>query len=300
MAAVDKWLAKLAKLKPDKARGDIAPHKPLLLLVLLDLASQGQVPQDVLPLTPELAFRFCEMWRIVAHRRPQRPDVRYPFHHLKTNGFWSALQDNGEPSPDRNLTRFAKFAPDFRTLLDDPSWREEARRILIATYFEPEERIALYALWDIPVPTEEQIQRDRTPRDPDQEAKKGREVRFRLSVVSAYNYTCALTGYRLTTISSGSIVDAAHIHQFADSRNNEPQNGLALCKNAHWLFDNGLWTIGDDYTVIVAVGRFSEDSPNQMALNAFHGKSLFLPGDRALWPNPIHVAWHRKHKFQMT
>src|SRR6266540_2520352 len=31
--------------------------------------------------------------------------------------------------------------------------------------------------------------------------------------------------------------------KFADSRNNDPCNGIALCKNAHWLFDQGLWTI---------------------------------------------------------
>jgi putative restriction endonuclease len=67
-----------------------------------------------------------------------------------------------------------------------------------------------------------------------------REARFRRNVVAAYNYTCALTGYRLTTISAGCIVDAAHIHQFASSRNNDPRNGLALWKNAHWFFDTGL------------------------------------------------------------
>ena len=77
--------------------------------------------------------------------------------------------------------------------------------------------------------------------------ERGREARFRLTVVPAYNYTCALTGYRLTTVGSGSIVDAAHIHQFSDSRNNHPQNGIALCENAHWLFDQGLWSLTDDY-----------------------------------------------------
>src|SRR5204863_6868799 len=97
-------------------------------------------------------------------------------------------------------------------------------------------------------------------------SERGRDVRFRLNVVAAYNYTCALTGYRLMTLSAGTIVDAAHIHQFARSRNNDLQNGLALCKNAHWLFDNGLWTIAEDYTILVAADHFSEDSPDQKAL----------------------------------
>jgi hypothetical protein len=29
------------------------------------------------------------------------------------------------------------------------------------------------------------------------------------------------------------------------------------------VFDNGLWTIADDYTVKVALGSFAEDSPTR-------------------------------------
>ena len=63
------------------------------------------------------------------------------------------------------------------------------------------------------------------------------------------------------TISSGSNIDAAHIHQFSDSRNNDVRNGIALSKNAHWLFDEGLWTIADDYTVKVALGSVHGRKP---------------------------------------
>jgi putative restriction endonuclease len=116
--------------------------------------------------------------------------------------------------------------------------------------------------------------------------------------VAAYNYTCALTGYRLTTITAGSIVDGAHIHQFADSRNNDPRNGLALCKNAHWLFDQGLWSITDDYRVVVATGKYAEDSPDQKSLMQYHGELIRLPKNNELWPNPVYLTWHRKKKFQ--
>jgi putative restriction endonuclease len=298
MTTGEQWLAKMANLNVYRAKGGPAPHKPLLLLVVLELAEQGLLPKDILPLTPELAFRFASFWTIVAHRRTQPPDVRMPFHRLQKDGFWSALREDGTPSPDDHLTRYARLASDFVTCAQDPLFRDKARRILIATYFEPDERVALYSLLGMPVPAEDEVIRDASYKAPDEAKKQGREVRIRLNVVAAYNYTCALTGYRLTTVASGSIVDAAHIHQFADSRNNDPQNGLALCKNAHWLFDNGLWTLGDDYRVIVAVGRFTEDSPDQTPLAAYHGKKIRLPGDPKLWPSPIHLAWHRRHKFQ--
>jgi putative restriction endonuclease len=77
----DYWLTKFSKLRVDRARGDPAPHKPLLLLVLCDLAESGDL-RDVLSLSPELAFRFYSYWRIVAGRRPQRPDVGLPFHRV--------------------------------------------------------------------------------------------------------------------------------------------------------------------------------------------------------------------------
>ena len=259
---------------------------------------EGALPKDVLPLTPELAFRFCTYWNIVAPRRTQRPDVRLPFHHLQSDGFWSALGEDGKPSPDDRLTRSAALVSDFVGFANDPAHRDKAKRILIAKYFPLDERLALYALVGLPVPKDEEIALDAEYQSPSEAQKRGREARFRLNVVAAYNYTCALTGYRLTTIDAGSIVDAAHIHQFSDSRNNDPRNGLALCKNAHWLFDNGLWTLSDDYKVVVAVGRFTEYSPDQKALSAYHGCRIGLPSDSALWPNPIHIAWHRKHKFQ--
>ena len=89
-----------------------------------------------------------------------------------------------------------------------------------------------------------------------------------------------------------------HLHQFADSRNNDPRNGLALSKNAHWLFDNGLWTLSDDYRVIVAQGSFAEAGPGQQLLAQYNGQKIQLPSDTALWPNPLHIAWHRNKKFK--
>jgi hypothetical protein len=130
MPTITQWLAKLAKLKVDKARGDPAPHKPLLLLVILEMAEQNELPDEVLPLTPELAFRFCTYWSVVAHRRNQRPDVRYPFYHLKSDGVWSTLGQDGKPAVDRRLTRYAKMPSDFVAFAKDPASRDQASEII--------------------------------------------------------------------------------------------------------------------------------------------------------------------------
>ena len=110
MATAEQWLSKLTKLHVHQGRDGPAPHKPLLLLVLMDMAEEGALPAKTLPLTPELAFRFATYWAIVAHRRHQRPDVRLPFYHMRYDGAWSALQADGQPSPAPERTRLATFA----------------------------------------------------------------------------------------------------------------------------------------------------------------------------------------------
>ena len=295
----DYWLAKFSKLRVDRARGDPAPHKPLLLLVLCDLLENASLSHNTLALSPELAFRFYTYWSIVAERRPQQPDVRLPFHHLSGDGIWSVLDERGGPSPGRMLTRYAKLPSDLVAFLADPADREKARHVLIAKYFRPSEQIALYGMMDLPAPTRHEIEQNAAYKSPEEAQMAGREARFRIRVVNAYNYTCALSAYRLTTITAGSIVDAAHIHEFRDGRNNDPRNGIALSKNAHWTFDQGLWAISDDYRIIVAIGHFAEAGPSQLdLLESHHGKRLRLPEDKALWPDPIHLAWHRKTRFK--
>jgi putative restriction endonuclease len=298
MKSADYWLGKLSTLRVDRASGDPAPHKPLLLLVILDLAQEGLLPPKTLPLTPDLASRFMSYSTIVANRRPQRPDVRYPFHHLGNDGIWTPLDDEFERSDDRKHTRYVELPSDFIAFATDPACRDRARHLLIAKYFRPSEQIALYELIGLPVPSEIQIEQNAAYKSAEDAMLVGREAKFRIRVLASYDYTCALTGYRLATISGVSIVDAAHIHQFADSRNNDLGNGIALSKNAHWLFDKGLWTISDDYRVVVASNRFTESGKPDLLLGNYHGIRIRLPDDRSIWPSQVHIAWHRKKKFE--
>ncbi len=193
------WLNSMMHLRVDRSRGP-APHKPLLLLVLLDMAEKGELRERSLQLTPELAFRFSVCWPVVAHRRSQRPDVRLPFHHLSSDGFWAPRLVSGEPSPHRKATSHVELDADFAQFLGSPINRERVRNVLISKYFEPAERIALYALFNMPIPASGDITCDASCGSPETSETKGREARFRLDVVAAYQYTCALTGYRVTTI----------------------------------------------------------------------------------------------------
>ncbi|OGW42114.1 MAG: hypothetical protein A2010_19225 [Nitrospirae bacterium GWD2_57_9] len=84
---LDSWLQKLAKLRVDRASETPAPHKPLLLLSILDQIEQGAIPSNNIRLTPELAFRFLAYWEVISSRGRSVGRVELPFFHLRNDGF---------------------------------------------------------------------------------------------------------------------------------------------------------------------------------------------------------------------
>ena len=138
------WLHKLSTLRIDRARGNPAPHKPLLLLVVLEMVEKGEITSNEVELSPDLAFRFSTYWSIVAHRRKQSPQVRLPFHHIGSSGIWQPLTAKKEASPDKKLTTMIRIDPSFFDCISDQRFRSRARRVLIETepYFFPEEKNA--------------------------------------------------------------------------------------------------------------------------------------------------------------
>lgn len=226
------WLARVSKLRVDRAHGHPAPHKLLLLLTILSRLDASELLPGVLPLTPELAFHFLTLGTVVAQRQTQRLDIRLPFHHLQSDGVWQVRDRQGLPSTEFRRTTTACLAPDFAAFVSDPHNRRNVMRVLIRDYFLPSERVALRELLNLPTAETDPANPDGSPLATEEAAQQGREARFRLRIVAAYNYTCALTGYRLNTVTGAIVVDAAYIHRFADSRNNDPRNGLALSKTA--------------------------------------------------------------------
>jgi putative restriction endonuclease len=117
-------------------------------------------------------------------------------------------------------------------------------------------------------------------------------------VLPAYDYTCALTRYRMVAVDRKTAVDAAHIHQFKQGGSNAPANGIALSKTAHWLFDRGFWSITDNFLVVVKSEIFDEAGEVSHLLKPRVSKPILLPANRSLWPGQEFLAWHRRrHGF---
>lgn len=73
-------------------------------------------------------------------------------------------------------------------------------------------------------------------------ARDAAAVRFRRKVQRAYGYACIVCGLKLPPVGSGGSpgVDAAHILPYSEYDLDDVRNGLCLCKQHHWAFDEGL------------------------------------------------------------
>lgn len=286
------------RVDKDETKG-VAPHKPLMLLAVLDWFEAGGITNDEILLCPDLVVRFQNFWPIVAERRGNRGDIRLPFHALATDGLWQVYDDEGRPSKARQTSTRAVFASWFTQNLHEERFRRALRRLLIVTYFKPEEQLSLAEAVGLdPLelnPAGLSVSED--PAEYQVRRALGRSARFKTDVVTGYVFTCALTGYRITTAEQLSIVEAAHIHALSRSKNNDPENGLALSPTAHALFDLGLWSIRDDLTVIVKPETsFTESAPDGMfSLRAFADRRLHLDPRSKLRPHPRHLVAHRVH-----
>lgn len=77
------------------------------------------------------------------------------------------------------------------------------------------------------------------------------------------------------------------------SESNDIENGLALCKNAHWMFDEGLWSVLGDGRVALAPSRFTENGPEGLRLQPYGGRLLQFADGVTLRPKGEYFARHR-------
>lgn len=307
---LNNWLKRLAKLRVDRASKNPAPHKPLLLLAILDQIEDGSITSNIVRLTPELAFRFLGYWEIVGSRGRAVGRAELPFFHLQSDGFLRHVAIPGleaalgsiRPTSVELLNKVishAELPEEFFELMRNKNYRDTARKTLIAGgWFFPEEKIKLLAMLGLDSSDFALDGGSMPEASREEDVKQGRDIKFRLQIVPLYHYSCALCGIKMLLPSGIALVEAAHIHQFAQSWNNDITNGMALCRNHHWAFDQGLWSIDTSFEIVVACGKFAEQAPGQTGLMSYHSKQLdFSWLQPECRPSQKNLDWHRKHKF---
>ncbi len=126
-----------------------------------------------------------------------------------------------------------------------------------------------------------------------------RNTAFRRIVISVYEHRCAFCGLQIIDSFGQGVVDGAHIMPFSKFRNDRISNGLSLCKNHHWAFDRGWFSIDDGYKVLVSK-NLREKSPNAKPTSRFHSERILLPVKEMYAPSPESPRWHRENVFDSS
>lgn len=152
------WLEKLYNLHRDKRGSHERPHKPTLLLSIIDLLDRGIIAGNQVPLSEELVATFKRYFAVV-RKEDDQPTIQNPFFHLCGDKFWQLVPAPGEspiyregatsgaPSVAelRRRTAYGRFADGFWQLMSEPAARHQLREAIIARYF-PEGREKLAAV----------------------------------------------------------------------------------------------------------------------------------------------------------
>jgi predicted restriction endonuclease len=126
-------------------------------------------------------------------------------------------------------------------------------------------------------------------------SRQKRDAAFRSVVLSNYGYTCAVTGQRFKSPRHVE-ADGAHIIGKEVRGTDDPRNGIALSKSAHWAFDRGIFTISDQYEIIVNPKASAASIASFPALEMDRRKIL-LPDNPYYRPHPDALAWHKQQRF---
>ena len=299
-----------------------APHKPVLLLSILELVGKGEIGNNRIAITPELVLTFKNSWSKVVVTQ-HAANFALPFYHMKSEPFWRLVTNAGMIIPVtssnsikslsslKQSVAFAEIDKELFEVLQDPVQRTVLEEALLETYF-PETKANYYSsnynLFDAIeqqiVSEDATVYRERIESLKESLQKEAFEeemfVRggvFKREIPKIYNYQCAISGMRIESLSNAQMVDACHIVPFAISKDDTISNGVSLSPNLHRAYDRGLITITEDYIVRISPTITEVDSP--FSLKQFEGKQISLPQQTHHFPSPQNLAWHRKETFRM-
>lgn len=302
---------KFRKLRIDRAHGNPAPHKPLLLLAVIDFIEQGIILENKVEPSPSIVESFLKYWNLLSIEKPR---IYLPFHHLKSDKFWHLHAKAGQENILATISQFksmaqlssvidfSSFDEDLFLLLHNAEAREVLRQTIIETYFSDKAELFRAAISENQeINVIENLLLENAEKKNFDSSKivadvKKREKAFSRAIMRLYDYTCAACHYRIVTLNGESAVDAAHIYPFKDSFDNSIGNGVSLCKIHHWSFDRGLFSIDDNYKIIVA-GTFSESGNENFSLHKLQSNLIYLPKEKPFRPSITMLRWHRANKF---
>lgn len=163
-----------ASLHTNVSRGIPAPHKPLLLLAVMDLIEQGAITSRRIYLTDQLIEAFkANASRYIGRSIVFKPNIGQPYYHMDYEPFWRLVRKvdilqtavaaeptvrfgkKSKPAYTANSIRrdyeYADIDEELFRLMQNQDARAKLRTILISTYLLRQPNSATPLLVTLPV-----------------------------------------------------------------------------------------------------------------------------------------------------
>lgn len=311
------YIRAFQQLHISRSRG-AAPHKPILLLAVLDEIENGSITENRIFITPEMVSRFKEIWSVLVDSNVFVPSFALPFYHLDGKGnkhsdhFWhlstfpgceiAVTSSNSIRSfaALKSSVEYAYFDAALFDYLIQPEYRNILRITLLDKYFENAKSRYLGGRIiqgnyingvEYKMLNEEPLQYKKEIQKADEEEIFVRNGIFKKLIPRIYNFSCCISGFRVESTTGIQMIDACHIVPFSESYDDTITNGISLCPNLHRAFDRGLISLDDNYKVLVSDAFLESDS--NYSIRRFENKEIKLPENKKYLPSKEGLAKHR-------
>ena len=299
-ATAEELVARFNNIRLSVRNGRRAPYKPMLLIWAIGRCLNGE---DRLVLFDTVERELTRLiHRFGPHR--ERVNAHYPFWRLQNDDeLWeidrpdlvtltSAKHAHVSSLRSHNICGgLTQAVYDILKANPELAWR--IVRDLLSAHFPPSlhRDVLLEAgLYDdlviapvaLPVREVRRLSRDRA---------------FRGTVLKAYESRCAVCEFAIRVDDSPVALEAAHIRWHSANGPALIRNGLALCALHHKLFDEGLFTILPDLSVLVY--RSATGTGFEEWLDRYDGSTLrVIPSRCDHRPDSMYLMWHGREVFR--
>lgn len=315
---MDLILKQITSLRQGNTIYGPAPHKPILLLAVLESIEYGEITDNWIEINEALLTRFYDLWKLLV-MTGNTPNFSLPFYHLSNEKgeFWKLIVMPGTTIPttkSNSIKSFsalkttvlaAELSAEFYFEITDTKTREILKQALLITYFPNYSDKSFLITKRYSQEIESQILYDpaenyarRVIKQIEGETIEAREEElilrshiFRKAVLEVYGKQCAISGLKIDPIKQTLLIDACHIVPFAQTTDDTIRNGIALSPTFHRAFDNGLITIDDDYRLLVHP-KLKDYNP-AAGIRQYEHKTIILPKEEQFYPSFQRLAEHR-------
>ncbi len=315
---LQKYIRLFKNLRVDRTHGVPAPHKPVLLISILQMYQNGKLKDDKIFISPELISLFKANWSLLVVSN-HTCNIAYPFYHLKSSTFWKLIPKNQVSNLNfrvslsnlNALVECAVIADDLFNLALNHESNTVLSQILLNEFFpQTKDRIVrsastqekLFSKIEDDIlhesPAKYSAKMKKLIEQEDEEEVFMRGGLFKREIPKIYKNTCCISGMRIDSTINISMIDACHIVPFSESYDDTITNGIALCPNLHRAFDRGLISINENYEVIISGRRIFKEETSDYGIRKFEGKQIILPYKAEYFPSQHNLSWHNKYCYK--